>query len=455
MIPLRRRGARGTAVAQGKRMSAEDSERRTSSVPAAAPSSSRSTHREIEIYAAESLARFGAPGTLCVEGGELIWYAPQGVLREPLGDLDQSWSALPEEGRRRRAGELVRRLMSRRSQLPTLRPRRRSGGWVGAVVLLGAVALGAAYAARPDAPEPEVSRRAATPGGHRSGAVEGTADLPGERERAERAARVCAGARARVLRGGTIGPAETEGWIVDLLLLSGDTSASLHDHPALGSFVSPVETGRLASFVWQEEPELAKLSGPGTGVELTPELVEGPSGRRATGLRLTFRGQLVDPYFRPEERVRYFHVANALSDRLGATHAGLVARCDHSATHHVGSWFRGPSPADAATALVYLVGLYAEPPHLASAFLRAGTAGDPHAPGGPGPSSLDRAYAFAAIREATRPLDQAHLAALLGNSGGMITSSAAGSVITFPFTDANRASRASREIARAVHVGAD
>ena len=428
-------------------MSAEDSERRSSSVPAAAPSSGQGSHRDIEIYAAECLARFGAPGTLCVEGGELIWYAPQGVLREPLGDLDQRWSTLSEEGRRRLTSELVRRLMSRRGHLPTLPPPRRSGGWVGAVVVLGAVALGAAYAARPTTPEPEVSRRSATSGAERSGSGDAAPDLPGEQERRERAARVCAGARTRGLRGATTGPTETEGWLVDVLLLSGDTSASLQDHPSLGSFVSPPEAGRLVSFVWQEEPELAELSGAGTGVELTPEVVEGPSGRRAAGLRLTFRGKLVDPYFRPEERVRYFHVASALSDRLGATHAGLFARCDGGTTHHVGSWFRGPSPADAAAALIYFVGLYAEPPHLAEPFLRGGTATEPHPP--------DRAYAFAAIHEATRPLDQPRLASLLGNSGGMIsTSPETGSVIMFPFIDANRASRASREIARAVHIGA-
>lgn len=424
-------------------MSDEDWPRRTSSVPAAAPTSARGTRREIEVYAADALARFGAPGTLCVEGAELVWYAPQGVLRAELDQLDQRWPGLPEEARRRLSSELVRRLMSRRSLLPTLPPRRHTPGWVwAAAALLGAGALGAAYAARPLEAPPEVSRRSAMAGETR-GDGPASPDVLGDRARRERAARVCEGARARVLRGGTLGPTETEGWVVDVLVLGQDATTPLHDHPALATFLDPPEPGRLARLVWSEEPELAELSGAGTGVELTPELVEGASGRRAVGVRLTFRGKLVDSYFRPEERVRYFHVASALSDRLGAQHAGLFARCEGGATHHVASWFRGPSPADASAALLYLLGTYAEPPHLASPFLSS--------EGGP---PLDRAYAFAAIREATRPLDQPRIAALLGKSGGMISTSAeAGSVITFPFTDANRASRASREIARAVHLG--
>lgn len=421
-------------------MSEEDSSRPSpTSVPVAASVDAVSTHPEIEIYASEALSRFGAPGTLRVEGKYLVLYAPQGVLRVELDGLDEQWGTLGEESRRRRSSDLVRRLMSRRSLLPTPPPRRGGPSWAWPVVsFAAAIAAWAAYAARPgDTAGSEVVRRAASPD-----AQHATADP--EAARRERAARVCESARARVLRGATLGPTDTEGWVVDVMLLRWGATEPLDRHPSVEHFLEPGESGRLRRFVWREEPELAALEGSDTGVVVTSELVEGPSGRRGAALRLTFGGALAERYFRPEERVRYFHVAHALSAAIEATHAGVFARCQGGETHHVGSWFRGTSPAEAAAALVYLVGLYAEPPHLADPFLRpVGAARD-----------VDRAYALATLRQAADGLDQRRIAALLGPSGGMITSPpTGGAVITFPFTDGNRASRASREFARALRLG--
>lgn len=419
-------------------MSEEESSRRSpSSVPVAAPEGASWAHAEIEVFTTEALSRFGAPGTLCVEGGYLVLYAPQGVLRVELGNLDVQWGRLSEESRRRRCAELVRQLVARRSVLPTTPPRRPTPLWIwfAALGVAGSLAGWAAYAARPSVAKDTVVRRAAA-------AVPGEADAPEHEDRRQRAARICDNARTRVLRGATLGPTETEGWVVDVIALRQGAPAPLVGDQRLLEFVGAGPLGQLVPFVWTGEPDLRALEGSDTGVRVAAEQVEGKSGTRAEGVRLTFSGRLVDAYFDPEQRVRFFHVATALSERLEASHAGLVARCEGGTTHHLGSWFRGESAAEATSALLYFIGLYAEPPHLADPFLRP-LGGEP-----------DRGYAFSAIREATRPLDQRAVAALLGNSGGMITGAGSGaSVITFPFTDGNRASRASREVARTVHLG--
>lgn len=413
-------------------MSEEDSSRPS---PGSVRITASRAHPEIELYASEALARFGAPGTLRVEGKYLVLYAPQGLLRVELEGLDDQWAGLSDESRRRRASALVRRLMARRSLSPTPPPRRGASVWAWPLVLMAAAAaLWAAFAARPQTSD-EVVRRASS-----ASSLRASADATEDRR--QRAVRVCENARARVLRGATIGPTETEGWVVDVLVVRWPAKDALDArHAVLDTFLAPGAPGELRRFVWSEQPELVALEGSATGVRVTSDVVEGPSGR-ATQLRLTFGGALVDRYFRPEERVRYFHVASALSDALQATYAGVFARCEGGNTHHVGSWFRGASPAEAAVALVYLVGLYAEPPHLAEPFLRPD-----------GTEGLDRAYALASLREAANGIDQRTLVGLLGSSGGMVLGTPNGaSVISFPFTDANRASRASRDIARALRL---
>lgn len=117
-------------------------------------------HPEIELYASEALARFGASGTLRVERNSLVLYAPQGLLRVELEGLDDQWAGLSDESRRR-ASALVRRLMARRSLLPTPPPRRSASVWAWPLVLVAAAAaLWAAFAARPQASDEVVLRTA-------------------------------------------------------------------------------------------------------------------------------------------------------------------------------------------------------------------------------------------------------------------------------------------------------
>jgi hypothetical protein len=294
-------------------MSEEDSSRRSpSAVPVATPEGGSWAHPEIELFAMEALARFGAPGTVRVEGASLVLYAPQGVLRVDLAGLDHQWGQLSEDSRRRRSGELVRQLVARRSVLPTTPPRRPTPSWVWFMALGVAATLAgwAAYAARPALPEETVVRRAAA-------SPDQGPTTPHE-DRRERAARVCESARTRVLRGATLGPTETEGWVVDVLALRRDAPEDLARDPRLLEFVGAGPAGELVPFVWSGEPEMRELAGSDTGVRVAAESVDGASGARARGVRLTFAGALVDAYFNAEQRVRYFHIATALSERLEA-----------------------------------------------------------------------------------------------------------------------------------------
>jgi hypothetical protein len=151
-------------------------------------------------------------------------------------------------------------------------------------------------------------------------------------------------------------------------------------------------------------------------------------------VRLTFTGRYVLPYFREEERPAVIHAAAALAERVGATHGGLYARCEHSSSHQLGAWFLGPGPRGAAASLVYFMGVKAEVPQV-RAELSAGS------------RALDR------LGQAFEPFDRPRVGKLVGTHGGMIAGRAEGpGSITFPFRDGNRAARASLELVRAAKL---
>ncbi len=391
---------------------------------------------EIKTYAFEALGRFGAPGELHIEQTELVLEGPGGTTRTDLGALPYSWRELPEDARRRRVNDLVRKLVGQR--VTSRKPDRpRVPGWVWIVALGSAAAVAAALVRdrEPASEAPGLVRR-----------KENAARAPvenSEKERRERAARVCGTTRERVLRGATVGVTDVEGWVVDLFVLKRGSTELLDTQDALRSFVEDPTNRHGTKFVWADEPELLGLAGSDTRVLVEREVIEGQSGERTPGVRLTFHGRLVDSYFDPDNRRRYFHIASSLTDALGGTHAGLFARCEGGDTHHVGSWFRGATPGDAAASLLYMMGTYAFPTHVAEPFLHA-----------PSTNDIDRAHAFSNVLRASAKLDQRAIAAHVGRSGGMISGPTAGPfIITFPFTDGNRAARASRDIARATKIG--
>jgi hypothetical protein len=210
----------------------------------------------------------------------------------------------------------------------------------------------------------------------------------------------------------------------------------LAEHPKLTAFLAHPDAGAW-QFVWPDAPALSGKSGLATRVELA-ETIAGRERRS----RLIFHGRYVTPYFDSEERIDFVRAAAALREQLGASHAGLYARCEDGRTHHLGAWFSGPDAGGAVAALTYLMGAFAEPPQIAATVLA-------------GPALDDPWKAQVLDRLNTDKLKRDRVARLLGPHGGMVSGRPEGpGFITFPFGDGNRAARASRKILLDLGVGA-
>ncbi len=232
-----------------------------------------------------------------------------------------------------------------------------------------------------------------------------------------------------------------EGWVV---VLSAVRAGALPGPLAetLAPFVS-VESGKQHGRVaWSETPELAALEGPTTLVQLSHTPGADDRGAAQALVTLTFSGRYVAPYFVEQQRPAFVRLAAALADQLDAGYAGLYARCEHGTSHHLGTWFRGESPAAAVAALVVWMGAHAVVPFVDQSSL-----------GGDAGARVEPAAAFAPIAEHARRLRRADVASLIGEHGGMIAGKPAGpTTLSFAFRDGNRATRASLELARTLGV---
>ncbi len=386
---------------------------------------------EITTRIAECITRFGVAGEVQVDqqSARLVGHGPPAEV--PLGDLLERWGELNQEDRARRCLDTARKLVSiRRSSLPPSQPPRfqQLPGWI--VPLLAFVVLGAVgwwWLRRPAGPKPEPERAAAS-----------ASDRVAELDRDVRAEQVCQRTRSRVMRGATVGPLDVEGWVVELVLQRAGTRR-LGQAGVMAEFIEANKP--RPRVIWPQAPALSALTGPETRVVVQESDLAAAGIQPRRSLVLTFQGTYINPYFERKQRIQYLMLANALAQRLGATHGALYARCKGGTNHHIGTWFLGPSPNEALGSLIYFMGTYADSPHVSSAVL-----GDA--------AVLDRAQLFEGIRLASARAPRSEIGRWLGAQGGMIAGPAEGpSRVTFPFKDANRASRASREIARLLEIG--
>ncbi|HEY1532499.1 MAG TPA: hypothetical protein VGF76_00725, partial [Polyangiaceae bacterium] len=119
----------------------------------------------------------------------------------------------------------------------------------------------------------------------------------------------------------------------------------------------------------------------------------------------------------------------------------LFAHCVDAEAHHIGSWFLGANPGAAVASVVYFMGDFSEAPLLRPDVL--GLSSDP----------LRHGHAFDMISAAAESLDRSATATLIGAELGMISGRPNQPVrLTFPFRDANRATRASITAARALKL---
>jgi hypothetical protein len=257
-----------------------------------------------------------------------------------------------------------------------------------------------------------------------------------QQKAAEMSQQVCEATRARVFRGGQISIADAEGWVVEISLIGAPSGPALAESPVLSEFFGTIKGG-AAPYIWQEESHLALTENSEPPVEFNSFSIPGAKAPRP-GLTLTFKGSFVENYFDELGRSKFYHFAHGLSSALQPAHAALYARCAHDDIRALGSWFMGNDGPAAATSLVYFLGIFSRPRHVESIHYRA-----------PGSDSVDHSLALASIAQGASHLDRTALATLVGSEGGMALGGADSPVvISFPFSDGNRASRVSRTIAR-------
>ncbi len=264
-----------------------------------------------------------------------------------------------------------------------------------------------------------------------------TAPVLGSRDARDRS--VCERTRARVQRGGTVTPADVDGWVVELLMLRPPTANPLLEDPTMDELLTPIDAGGGFRLAADTVPELAGLEGPDTLVTVHDATLRASSRGTVSreGVRLTFGGRYVIPYFGSSTRPAYFRLATLVADRLDVSHAALYARCKHETSHYLGSWFRGSSVPNALAALLLSMGLFATTPHVSA---DNGSA--------PSPYRLD---SLLRIEKATQSVTTPDLALALGRTGGVVGGRRGHHVtVMFPFDDGNRASRASRASALAL-----
>jgi len=400
-------------------------------VSGSTPEVSREIARDFERHVREAVARFGVAAEVHLEDGS-VWLVTAGAsVSADAVNLTRDWARLSPEDRRWAATGLARALIERRRALGFSVGRRRPSPLIPLAILAGVAALllGAAFAYPllfPAAPA-AAPALAADPDG----------------DRLARARRVCAEARSRVARGGTVGPGDGEGWLVELVLVRRSSEVPLAHDPGLGAFLERPEPDAPTRIVWAGAPALSKLDPAAGGVVLTGAALPARATPRWHSLTLTFSGRAAELYFHPAERADFFALANAASERLGVTFTGLFARCDGSAERDVGTWFRGPSHAAAAAGLLYFMGTTGAAPQIGPEHL------------GRDDGALDPTRVLDDLPPLGRDLDRERLRSLLAPSGGMVSGQRDGPItITFPFERSDRASLASAHLARYFGVAA-
>ena len=394
----------------------------------------------------QELARLGHRGVLNTEGAWLVLGKGATQTRAEVQGTSEQWEELPDDLRQRRARQLAELLLAKPADAPvTPRPQRLSNRpkWfavIAPVLVVVGTALALLVAYRALAPN---GRAAAASFGDLLRSGEGAAPLAASSdvaapEHGAVALSACDQVRSRIARGGSIGPADVDGWQVELVLLRRGAPTDLSHAPALSSFLRPSSDAGKSTWIWPNAKSLVLVQRFDAQVEVQalPALGVG----QLSGVRLVFSGPYVTPYFSEGLRPDYLLLAEALTEALGATDGALFAHCANSDAHSIGSWFLGAGPGAALGSLVYFMAGYSDLPVLKPDVLGRGA-----------DEAARRGHAFDAINKATAGFDRRRSATILGRELGMISGRPnQPNRVTFPFRDANRAQRSSVEVARAL-----
>lgn len=418
--------------------------------------------QQIRAMVEAELQRRGSPGKPRIEGQFLVLGKGATEARADLKGSVQQWDSLPDDLRERRAQQIAQLLSegAQHARVVSRPPAQRRGSRPGLLLslrqlltpmlILGLMVCGVALAYRylsPTQPGFADFKRLINegPGGIAStvASAVASATLPTynasniEHERAVIASAACAKSRTRVSRGGSVGPADVEGWQVELVLLRRGSPADLSQSAALSPFVRRAAGATTGKLVWRNATSL--LNEDRFDAQVAVRALPALGKKNLSGVSLVFSGPYVVPYFTETQRTDYFLLADALAEALGATDGALFARCADSESHHVGSWFLGATPGATVGALIYFMDGFSDLPVLKPEVQVSGS--DP----------VRRGQAFDAIDQAANSLSRGSVATLVGSELGMISGRPNKPArLTYPFRDGNRASRSGLEAARAL-----
>ncbi|MCC6524290.1 MAG: hypothetical protein IT373_16645 [Polyangiaceae bacterium] len=308
---------------------------------------------EIEQAVTEALGRRGVAASVAVRGSAAELHGLGTIVAVDLDDWVEQWALLPPTARRKRAEMIATRLLSARRAAED--PARGAAGPVPWRTLLQLAALAAfgvaAYLGL---------RSSSFFGSGAAASASVAASTPETPEQAQaRTARVCEAATARLRAGASLGPLDTEGWVVELWLARAKQPSSLA--AALGARVTPAGQLRDAGAVLAAVDSASAAPVPAEAPEAATEYA-----------RLELRGGYVDVFLEPRGRPTMVAWAEQTVRELAADAAALYATCAHAGGHEIGAWYFGADAARAGAALLYaaghLGGALREPPTRAFTF---------------------------------------------------------------------------------------
>lgn len=404
--------------------------------------------QQIRALVEVELRRRGRPGKPRIEGEFLVVGNGATEARIDLKGSIQQWDSLPDDLRERRVQQIAQLLGEGAQRALVVPKKRRSHGpglfsFVAPLIRVGLMLAGLAVAYRylsPNKESPQATVKRWLDQGPIGSAI-ASVTAPSydanniEHERAVIASAACGRSRARVARGASVGPADVEGWHVELVLLRRGPQVDLSQSPALNPFIRRAAGSSKGTLVWTKASSLVAEQRFDAQVELRalPPLGE----KNVSGLSFVFSGPYVVPYFTEDQRADYFLLADALADALAATDGALFAHCADSSAHHVGSWFLGATPGAAIASLIYFMESFTDLPVLKPEVLGSGT------------EQARRGHTFDAVNFATSAISRPSAATLVGSELGMISGRPNKPArLTFPFRDGSRASRSGLEAAR-------
>ncbi len=386
---------------------------------------------ELGTRTTEILGRFGVAGRVEVEG-QLVWLIGHGPTVEVgLPELATTSAAQAPEELQKLAERLARELASARRR--AMAKSESSADWIGTlkllppvlIVILG-IGLAIRYLLPTSTPGPPLaasgsarpSRRALEPQDPNS-------------ERHARESQSCLDAVARIQRGGSITALDSDGWVVELSLISEDPdldpSAAL-----LKSYFEARSNDIERTQIWSGAPSLSKVDASVAAVLVSKEPLAAAAPMTASGIKITWRGQYASQYFKETERREFIALADSLYRDSNSRYGALYARCAQGAARYLGSWFRGPTVGGAVWSLVAELDVFADVPQL------------PGIKPGDGPEQWAAPLSRFALL--THSVSRKQAALLLANSaGGVSERPGKHATLEFPFAQGMRANAASEK----------